>query len=300
MPSLLEFFNNDFKELSLDRSFVANLTRVDEFGRQVGVENTEIKERVRQELNSSIRFFTYYIPKTTSTLSIIESLLNSLPEQIKQIQGLVAIGSFHGDKQFGNHSITYSNRVYFYIETLLSAEEALQLDEFCKRMGVFITIRSTDYIARKMETEKPVAFISHDSRDKELIAKRIAFGLNSRLCFVWYDEYSLKIGNSLRESIESGIKDAKKCIIVLTKNFLNNPGWSKREFNSIFTREMIKNERIVLPIWHGVTPEEVYDYSPSLADTFALVWPSMEDKSEEEYNQDVEKLISKLHTALTT
>jgi len=150
-----------------------------------------------------------------------------------------------------------------------------------------------------MESEIPVAFISHDSRDKELIAKRLSNGLNSRLCFVWYDEYSLKIGDSLRESIEEGIKNAKKCILVLTKNYLSNPGWGKKEFNSIFTREMIFNERVVLPIWYGVTKEEVYDYSPSLADTFALTWPSPENKTEEEYKTEVEQLISKIHTVVT-
>ena len=150
-----------------------------------------------------------------------------------------------------------------------------------------------------METQQPLAFISHDSKDKELIAKPLAHGLNSRLCFVWYDEFSLKVGDSLRESIEKGIKEAKKCVLVLTPNFLNNPGWGKKEFNSIFTREMIFDERIVLPIWHNVTKEDVYEYSPSLADTVALIWPNKSDLADAEYSQEVEKLISKIHTAVT-
>ena len=79
-----------------------------------------------------------------------------------------------------------------------------------------------------MEIEKPMAFISHHSKDKDRIVRPLAIGLNSRLCFVWYDEFSLKVGDSLRESIESGIKDAKKCVLILTPNFLSNPGWTKR------------------------------------------------------------------------
>jgi hypothetical protein len=150
-----------------------------------------------------------------------------------------------------------------------------------------------------MELERPVAFISHDSRDKDLIARPLANGLSSRLCTVWYDEYSLKIGDSLRESIESGIKDAKKCLLILTRNYLTNPGWGKKEFNSIFTREIISSEKVVLPIWFDVTKEEIYDYSPSLLDTFALHWPSSHEKSEEVYKQEVEQLLSKIHTALT-
>jgi hypothetical protein len=87
---------------------------------------------------------------------------------------------------------------------------------------------------------------------------------------------------------------------VITPNFLTNPGWTKKEFNSIFTREMIFNERIVLPIWFNVTKEEVYEYSPSLADTVALNWPDPSTMPEDNYKQEVEKLLSKLHTAITT
>jgi TIR domain len=299
MPSLLEYFNNDFKELSLDRTIPITIQNLDKNKEVISVQNLEIKERTRQDLNNSIRFFTYFIPNAPDTLGIIGSVIDNLQEQIKQLEGMVAIGSFSGDKLVGQHMITYSNRIYFYTENLLGDEDIQRLDEYCKLKGVFVTVRSSDYVKKRMDTEKPFAFISHDSRDKELIAKKLAYGLNSRLCFVWYDEYSLKIGDSLRESIEKGIKEAKKCILVLTTNYLNNPGWGKKEFDSIFTRELIKKEKIVLPIWFGVTKDEVYEYSPSLADTFALTWPSSENKSDEEYKQEVEQLISKIHTAIT-
>ena len=300
MPTLLEYFNNDFKDLSLDRPITITIQQFDNEKKIIAQDNIEIKEKIRQNKDSSVRFFTYYIPKVEDTLSIIGAILNQLDKQEKDANGLVAIGGFSGDIQVGQHKNIYSNRIYFYTENLLNKVEVEKLNIFCKEKGLFVTVRSIDYLNRKMETEKPIAFISHDSRDKELIAKRLSNGLSSRLCFVWYDEYSLKIGDSLRESIEEGIKAAKKCILVLTKNYLNNPGWGKKEFNSIFTRELIFNERIVLPIWYGVTREEVYNYSPSLADTFALTWPNSENKTEEEYKQEVEQLISKIHTALTT
>jgi TIR domain len=300
MPTLLEYFNNDFKDLSIDRTIPITRQHLDSDNKIIGQENIEVKERIRQNSDSLVRFFTYYIPTVPDTLAIISFILEQLGKQAKEVEGLVVIDGFSGDIQVGKHQSVYSNRIYFYTENLLQPQEIENLDKFCKINGLFVSVRSSDYLKRKMETEKPMAFISHDSRDKDLIAKRLSYGLNSRLCFVWYDEYSLKIGDSLRESIEEGIKNAKKCVLILTKNYLNNPGWGKREFNSIFTREMIFNEKIVLPIWYGVTKEEVYDYSPSLADTFALTWPSPENKTEEEYKQEVEQLISKVHTAVTT
>jgi len=103
--------------------------------------------------------------------------------------------------------------------------------------------------------------------------------LEERNCPVWYAEFSLRVGDSLRESIERGLKETRKCILILTPNFLRNEGWGKREFNSVFTRELLEKKNVILPVWHEVTEQEVYDYSPSLADKYALKW-SAEDKQD--------------------
>ena len=92
------------------------------------------------------------------------------------------------------------------------------------------------------------------------------------MCPVWYDEFSLKVGDSLRESIEKGIKECHKCVLVLSPNFLSNTGWTKVEFNSIFTRQIMEDTNLVLPIWNGVSAKDVYEYSPSLADKVGIQW----------------------------
>ena len=217
---------------------------------------------------------------------------------VKEVEGIESIGGYENDLQIGTHKSVFSNRVYFYIESELTIEEVTPIDNFCKPRNIFVTIRSQNYIKTRMKNDKPLAFISHDSRNKATIAKPLAMGLSSRLCSVWYDEFSLNVGQSLRESIEKGIKEAKKCILVLTPEFLQNPGWTKKEFNSIFTREMVFNERIVIPIWHKVSMEDIYAFSPSLADTVALIWPDSSEFSEVEYQKEVEILISKIHTAV--
>ena len=90
------------------------------------------------------------------------------------------------------------------------------------------------------------------------------------VCPVWFDEFSLKVGDNLRESIERGLKECRKCIIVLSPYFLSNNGWTKAEFDSIYTREIIEKKNVMLPVWRNVTKEEVYDYSPKLANIFAV------------------------------
>ena len=103
----------------------------------------------------------------------------------------------------------------------------------------------------------------------------IAIGLQRLICPVWYDEFSLRVGDHLRESVEHGLTEARKCILVLSPNFLSNTGWTKTEFNSIFTRELLERASVVLPVWYNVTAKDVYDYSPSLADRVALDWTKL-------------------------
>lgn len=52
--------------------------------------------------------------------------------------------------------------------------------------------------------------------------------------------------------------------------FFSNGGWTKAEFNSIYTREIHEGKNVMLPVWHNVGKKEVYDYSPLLADKVAL------------------------------
>lgn len=298
MPTLEEYFNNDFKDLSLGFPITVKYGKRKPNFDDVEFQEVVIKARIRHNSDSSVRLFTFYVPPSDVTILLCKSILKDIEKWKLKANELEVIGGFFKDWSAGVHTMTYSNRVFIYTETQLTDEELAQIDTIGKSLNLYITFRSSDYLNRKIETEKPVAFISHDSRDKDLIASVIAAKLNSRLCHVWYDEYSLKVGDSLRESIEKGIKEAKKCILILTPNFLTNPGWTKTEFNSIFTRERIFNENIVLPIWYNVTKEQIFEYSPSLADRVALKWPIKESTLAEEYNREIEKIISKLHTQI--
>ena len=147
----------------------------------------------------------------------------------------------------------------------------LEIQTKAKESGLALHFRVINFSIERNKIEKPIAFISHDSRDKE-IASEIANELQKRMCPVWYDEYSLKLGDSLRESIERGLKECKKCILILSPNFLTNSGWTKAEFNTIFIREIIETKKLVLPIWAGASKQEIYDYCPILVDRVGINW----------------------------
>ena len=183
---------------------------------------------------------------------------------------------FFGDPTWrSTREVAASRRVFFYSETDLDPATITRLQDEADLMGHRLQFRSAQYILGRTRFETPLAFVSYDSRDKEVVARPIAINLQSMLCPVWYDEFSLKVGDSLRESIERGLKHCRKCILVLSPNFLSNNGWTKTEFNSVFTREIIEETRLVLPVWYGVTKHQVYDYSPSLLDVKGLDWETL-------------------------
>lgn len=112
-------------------------------------------------------------------------------------------------------------------------------------------------------------FISHASEDKEDFVRPLATRLSEAHVEVWYDENSLRLGDSLREAIDQGLARSRFGIVVLSPNFFKK-NWAQRELNGLVAREMIGNERVILPIWHGVTKEDVCVYSPPLADVVAV------------------------------
>ena len=133
----------------------------------------------------------------------------------------------------------------------LSQDKRASLREIGETKGYHVLIRDHEYAKKKSALEKPLAFISHDSRDKDEVVRELAQELSGLMCPVWYDVYSLRVGASLRESIETGLKETQNCIVVLSPNFLSNEGWGKAEFDSVFTREIL--EKKMLCCQFGIT-----------------------------------------------
>ncbi len=298
MATLLEYFNNDFKGFSLDQGIAISGTTTDVNTGEKFEFSLNVKLKILHNYQSSGRFLGFYIPESHATMEICDRLIESIETYKDEGEKIQILGTYSGDKTIGIHKSVYTNRIYIYSESQLSSEQLKTLEKSIDSKKLFVTFRSMDYVNKVELLNKPMAFISHDSRDKDLIARPLAQNLHSKTCFVWYDEYSLKIGDRLRESIEKGIKEAKKCILILTPNFLSNPGWTKVEFNSIFTREVLFQKNIVLPIWHNVSRGEIYEYSPSLVDIVAEVWPDKEKLTSEEYNKKTEELLSRLHVVI--
>lgn len=116
-------------------------------------------------------------------------------------------------------------------------------------------------------TRKYDVFISHASEDKSSIVRDLANALVGEGLSVWYDEFELRIGDSLRRKIDLRLANSRVGLVVLSKSFMRK-GWTNYELDGIVTRS-VTGEQVMLPIWHEVTKSEVLAYSPSIADKVA-------------------------------
>ncbi len=111
-------------------------------------------------------------------------------------------------------------------------------------------------------------FICHASEDKEDFVRPLAEALRESPLKVWYDEFSLTLGDSLRRSIDRGLKESRFGVFVLSPSFFEKQ-WPQLELDGLAQRE-IGGEKAILPIWHNVNRENVMRYSPILADRVAI------------------------------
>jgi hypothetical protein len=110
-------------------------------------------------------------------------------------------------------------------------------------------------------------FISHASEDKDAVVRPLANALVKENLRVWYDEFELRIGDSLRRKIDLGLANSRVGLVVVSHAFIGK-GWTNYELDGIVTRA-VSGEQILLPVWHNITKQEVMDFSPSLADKVA-------------------------------
>jgi hypothetical protein len=111
-------------------------------------------------------------------------------------------------------------------------------------------------------------FISHASEDKDSFVRPFAGalilhpGVN-----VFYDEYSLMVGNSLLQSVSKGLRECHYGIVVFSPNSIAKK-WPQDELAGLLARETTER-KIILPVWHNLGLEEMLEYYPIFADRIA-------------------------------
>ena len=119
-------------------------------------------------------------------------------------------------------------------------------------------------------TEGFDVLISHASEDKDNCVRPLALELSALGLKVWYDEFELNLGDSLRRSIDRGIATSRNGIIILSTSFMAK-NWPQYELDGIVAR-MVEGQTKLIPVWFEITKEDVLEFSPTLADRVSVVF----------------------------
>src|SRR2546429_4359159 len=190
MATLREYFDTDFPSV-LNAASTLTLT-INQGGSATAF---EVRGRVHYDFDSGTKYVSYFIPTGPEAYSLCEGVAMNPQWLFDSVKGVAVRAGYPGERTHDAADLKFSGRVFLYTEDLFSAEQVGKLEQRTKEQGLDVVFRTPTSALERSRYEKPLAFISHDWRDKKDIAQPIALGLSRMRCPVWYDEYSVKVGD---------------------------------------------------------------------------------------------------------
>ena len=108
-------------------------------------------------------------------------------------------------------------------------------------------------------------FISHANKDKADLIEELYQSLSKLGISIFYDKESLEWGDNWKERILNGTKKAEFAIIVISENFFDRE-WTERELSEFLNRQNRNGQKLILPIIHNITNEQLKSKYPNVAD----------------------------------
>lgn len=123
----------------------------------------------------------------------------------------------------------------------------------------FESVESTEGQGKRYDV-----FIAHASEDKKDFVAPLAHLLQEKGLAVWYDDFVLGYGDSLRREIDKGIANSRRGVVVISHAFFAKE-WPQTEVDGMMNIQMQGGSPYIFPIWHGIESEDVNRLSPTLA-----------------------------------
>lgn len=164
--------------------------------------------------------------------------------------------------------LSNSTRASFRVIPRSALEPLPPIRDYRPELSELVTNAAEAASEVAVEDKEFDVFVSHASEDKDAIVRPLAHALQARGLAVWFDEFELRVGDSLRRKIDAGIARSRFGIVVLSTSFFAK-GWSQYELDGLVTMA-VNGKQGILPLWHGISKDEVVQQSPSLADKVAL------------------------------
>ena len=96
---------------------------------------------------------------------------------------------------------------------------------------------SIETMSPQATNDVPRVYLAHASEDHETLAKPLAEALMAKGIEVWFDEWEIRTGDSLRRKMEEGLANCTHFVVLLTPNSLHKP-WVETEIDAGFIRSV--------------------------------------------------------------
>ena len=108
-------------------------------------------------------------------------------------------------------------------------------------------------------------FLSHANQDKAEIVDELYESLEKLGISIFYDKETLEWGDNWKKRILEGTQKAEFAIIIISDNFFGRE-WTEKELSEFLGRQNRNGQKLILPIVHNITNEDLREKYPSVAD----------------------------------
>lgn len=164
-------------------------------------------------------------------------------------------------------TILFHRQLRAYNDLKVCLESIRKDQEFIDKMNGISTVNVPKYQAKTLPEYD--VFISHANKDKADLIEELYQSLDKLGIKIFYDKESLEWGDNWKDRILNGTKKAEFAIIVISENFFDRE-WTERELAEFLGRQDRNGQKLILPILHNISVEQLKEKYPSVADIQAI------------------------------
>lgn len=119
-----------------------------------------------------------------------------------------------------------------------------------------------------MNTYEYDAFLSFAVEDKIEVANELHYKLEEKGLKVWYSGRELILGSSIEDQVRAGLDKSRYGILLISPSYFGTK-WAIQEMGALWHKER-REQQVIIPVFHNITPEEVGQFDPALSDRWAV------------------------------
>ncbi len=165
----------------------------------------------------------------------IERAMDAHEEKVRGVAGSIV------DPETGKHAEVFVRRTGDTTMVLKTSGSPAFASELERRLG----LREGEVQVDKAGEEKPpLVYLAHGSEDKETIVRPLAHRLMEKGIDVWFDNWEIRAGDSLRQKMEEGLGNCTHFVVVLTPMSMAKL-WVNAEIDAAFVQRLAGTSKLI-------------------------------------------------------